>query len=164
MKKILVAAVALPLLAIGIAYAVDPPEQKEGLWSIHRQSIDNPGNKKTESSQTICRNHAYDAYARSLAKTVKGCTTLNESFQGGKYSIESHCVITGTVMESKGTVTYQGDISAHSETHVTYSPAMDGVSETTMTMDQKYIGSCPPGAQPGDLTQPNGRVTHLWQH
>jgi len=163
MKKTLVPAAVAFLLAIGVANAVDPPEVKEGLWSIQRHNIDNPGNKKTDSTSTICRNHAYDQHALSLTKNLKGCT-VSQSFQGGKYSSKSHCVIGGTVMESEGTVTYQGDTSAHSETHATFTPATNGVSETTMIMDQKYVGSCPAGVQPGDLTTSDGRVNHLWKH
>jgi hypothetical protein len=162
-KKLLPAAAAF-LLGIGTARAVDPPEMKEGLWSIHRQTIDNPGNKKTESTTTICRSHAYDQHVESLAKSVKGCTPTSQSFQGGKYSSASHCVVGGTVIDSQGTATYQGDMSARSETHATYSPAMAGVSETTMIMDQKYVGSCPAGVQPGDMTSADGRTTHLWKH
>jgi hypothetical protein len=74
MKKMRVMAAAL-LLPIWIALGADPPDVKEGLWSIHTQTIDNPGNKKSDSSSTICRNHAYDQYVQSLAKkTMKGCT------------------------------------------------------------------------------------------
>jgi hypothetical protein len=160
--KVFPVALAL-LLAIGTAGAVDPPEVKEGLWSMHRQTIDNPGNKKTESTSTICRNHAYDQHVQSLAKNMKGCTTVSQSFQGGKYSSVMHCVAGGTVIESQGTSTFQGDTSTHSETHATYAPAMGGVSETTMIMDQKYLGNCPAGQQPGDLTT-EGRTTHLWKH
>lgn len=159
MKKV----AAAFLLAIGTASALDPPEVKEGLWSIHRQTIDNPGNKKSESTSTICRNHAYDQHVQSLAKNVKGCTTLSQTFQGGKYSSAMHCVAGGTVIESQGTTIFQSDTSTHSETHATYTPAMGGVSETTMIMDQKYLGNCPAGAQPGDLTT-EGRTTHLWRH
>jgi hypothetical protein len=163
MKKMLISATAALLFLIGIANAGNPPEQKEGLWSSHVQSVDNPGNKKTESTSTICRSHAYDEHVRSIAKSVKGCTTVSESFQGTKYSVELHCVEAGTAMVSKGTATFQ-DISAHSENHTTYTPALDGVSETTMIMDQKYVGSCPAGSRPGDLTRADGRLTHLWQH
>jgi hypothetical protein len=153
------------LLPIGTANAADPPEQKEGLWSIHRQSIDNPGNRKTESSSTICRSHTYNAYTLSLVKNKKvGCTTLKEVWQGSIHSVDSHCIVAGTAVDSKGTVTYTGDTSAHSENRATYTPALGGVSETTMIMDQKYVGSCPAGAQPGDLTNADGRVTHLWRH
>jgi Protein of unknown function (DUF3617) len=163
MKKALVPAAVTFLLTIGLANAVDAPEVKEGLWSIQRHTIDNPGNKKTDSTSTICRSHAYDQYTQSLAKNLKGCT-LNQSFQGGKYSSKGHCAIGGTVVESEGTVTYHGDTSAHSETHATYTPAMGGISETTMIVDQKYVGNCPAGAQPGDMTTADGRVTHLWKH
>jgi hypothetical protein len=162
MIRKLVPAAGAFLLAIGTAYAVDPPQMKEGLWSIHRETIDNPGNKKSESNSTICRDHAYDLHADSLAKNVKGCT-VSQSVQGGKYSSRSHCVMGGTVVESQGSATYQGDTSAHVESHATYSPAMGGISDTTMIVDQKYVGNCPAGAQPGDLTT-NGRTVHLGKH
>jgi len=163
MKKILVFAAAALLLPIGIANAVDPPELKEGLWSNHRQTIDSPGNQKTEQTSTVCRNHAYDQYVRSLTKGMKGCTSVNESLQGGKYVQEMHCVAAGTTIDSKGTSTFENDTAAHSESHSTYTPAMGGVSETAMIMDSKYVGSCPAGAQPGDITYADGRVTH-WRH
>lgn len=71
------------------------------------------------------------------------------------------CVIGETVILSKGTVTFQGDTSAHSVSHATYTPAMGGLSETTMIMDQKYVGSCPAGIRPGDRVQQDGTVVHL---
>jgi hypothetical protein len=165
MKKMLGVMAAALWLPFGIASAAGPPEQQEGLWSIHRQSINSPGNQKTESSSTICRSHTCDAFTLSLVKNKKvGCTTLNEDWQGSIYSVESHCIVAGTAVNSEGTVTYTGDTSAHSETRATYTPALGGVSETTMIMDRKYVGSCPAGAQPGDLNNADGRVTHLWKH
>lgn len=146
-----------------MASAADAPDVKEGLWSIHRQVIDNPGNKKTESTQKICRNHAYDQHVREEAKKVKGCATVSESDQGGKHLTETHCVTGGTSIDTKGSASFQGDTAAHNESHTTYTPAMYGVSETTMIMDQKYEGTCPAGMQPGDLTNADGRVTHLWK-
>jgi hypothetical protein len=160
MKKMLLSAAAALLLPIGIANAVDAPELKEGLWSSHTKTTDNSGTKPSEQTSTICRNHAYDQHVQSLVKGMKGCTKVSESFQGGKYSVEMHCAIGNTVVDSKGTTIFQGDTATHSETHATYTPAMGGVSETTMIMDQKYVGSCPAGAQPGDITYADGRVTH----
>lgn len=162
-KKKLVAVIAALLSVIGIASAIDKPQMKEGLWSMHKQIIDNPGNKKTESDSTICRNHAYDKHVESQAMP-RGCTTVNESLQSGKYVLETNCTIAGTVIESKGTTTFNSDAAAHSETHATYSPAMQGVSETTMIMDSKFEGACPAGVQPGDLKDSKGNVVHLWQH
>jgi len=163
MKKMLLLAPAL-LLPIGTALCADAPDVKEGLWSIHTQTVDNPGNKKSESSSTICRSHAYDQHVQSLAKkTMKDCT-VNTSFEGGKYTTASHCVIAGTVIDTKGTSAFQGDTAAHSEARTTYTPAFGGVTDSTMTTDQKYLGSCPAGVQPGDLTAADGTVNHLWKH
>jgi hypothetical protein len=164
MKKRIIPAVTAFLLAIGIASAVDPPDVKEGLWSIHTHNVDNPGNKTSDSKTTICRSHAYDQHVNGLAKSVKGCTTLTQSSQGGKYSSKTHCVVAGTTIESAGSSTFLSDTSTHSESHATYSPAMGGISETTMIVDQKYMGSCPAGVQPGDMTNASGTVTHLWKH
>jgi hypothetical protein len=164
MKMMLVPTAVALLLPIGVANAADPPEMKEGLWSIHMQTIDNPGNKKSESTSTICRNHAYDKHVQSLAKSQKSCTTVKEGFQGGKYFSELHCVVAGTTIDTKGTATYQGDTAARSENHSTYAPAFGGVTESTMIMDQKYVGSCPAGAQPGDKTSADGHVIHLGKH
>ena len=162
MKRMLVcAAVALVL---PIANAANPPELREGLWSVHTQSIDNPGNKKSEGTYTLCRDHAYDQSIRAKAKNMKGCTKISESFEGGKYSSEMHCVVAGTVVESKGITTFQGDTSTHSETHASYTPPLGGISEMTMIIDEKYVGGCPAGAQPGDRTAADGRVTHLGRH
>jgi hypothetical protein len=158
-KMLTSAAVALVL---PIAYAAGPPELREGLWSIHTQSTDSPGNKKSESTRTLCRNHAYDKSVEALAKTAtKGCTTVDESVQGGKISVDMHCVVEGTAIDSKETATYGGDTSTHSEIHTTFSPALAGMSGSTTITDQKYIGSCPAGAQPGDQTNADGTVTHF---
>jgi len=162
MKKMLVAAAVA--LVLPIAQAANPPDLKEGLWSVHTQSIDNPGNEKSEGTYTLCRNHAFDQSALAIAKSVKGCTMVSESFQGGKYSAVSHCEAAGTVIETKLTSTFQGDTSFHSESHATYTPAFYGKTESTAVVDQKYVGSCPAGAQPGDRTNADGRVVHLGKH
>jgi hypothetical protein len=55
-------------------------------------------------------------------------------------------------------------VASHSETHTTYTPALAGTAESTMIMDQKYVGGCPAGIQPGDRIAANGTVNHLWKH
>jgi len=137
---------------------------KEGLWSIRNQTSVTPGNKLSDSTSTICRTHAYDQHVLGAEKTAKGCSTISESMQGSKYSIQTHCVMGATVIESTSTVIFKGDAETHSETHATYTPAMGGVNGMTLIQDQKYLGSCPAGVQPGDMTSPDGTVIHLWKH
>jgi hypothetical protein len=98
---------------------------------------------------------------RTREKNLKGCTTVSENFQDGKYTSEIHCTAGKLEIDSKGTTAFKGDTALHSETHVTYTPALGGVSETTIVIDQKYVGSCPAGSQPGDRTNSDGTVINL---
>ncbi len=152
-----VAAALLPMLA---ARAAELPQVQEGLWEIHSQGIQNPGNKKTDSTHKLCRDHAYDLAALAMVKNMKGCTSTIESLGGGKFSADSQCTIAGTQIVSKGTATYQGATALHSETHTTYSPASDGKTDEVLIQDQKYVGSCPVGMKPGDQMGSDGTIRH----
>src|SRR5580658_9921809 len=118
MRKTLVSAAAVLSLTFGTAIAVDAPDVKEGLWTVHSQTTANPGNRKSEgATYTLCRDHAYDKAARALAKGAKGCTLVGETFKDGKYSTKLHCMIGATVVDTESTVTFESDTSTHSETH-----------------------------------------------
>ena len=161
MKKLLIPAVfafALPVVAID-----NLPQLKEGLWSVTTETISNPAGSKIEGSYSVCRNHDYDDKARARAKVMKGCTVTSETFEGGKYTIVSHCEVPGMVFESKGVTALTSDTTTHTESHTTYKPAMRGIDETTMIMDQKYEGACPADMQPGDRKDKDGKVIHLAQ-
>ena len=162
MKNLLLSAAAL-LLAPGAIYSVDEPPLKEGFWTIRTQMTQNPGNTKEDTTRSVCRNHAYDAYTRSTAKKTN-CKTISESTSGTTTTTDSECKVNDIVIRNKGTLTVTGDTATRSEAHTTYTPAFGGVTESTMTTDQKYLGSCPAGVQPGDLTTADGKVNHLWKH
>jgi hypothetical protein len=152
------------LLASVVASAVEPPQMKEGLWSIRSQSATNPGSKASDHTATICRSHAFDQKVRQAQKSMPGCKTISEALQGNEYSVRTQCTVRGSQIDSLSTVTFNGDSSAHSENHATYKPALDGVAEMTLTQDQKYLGACPAGAQAGDITAPDGTVIHGATH
>lgn len=147
----------LPILAVS---AADQPLMKEGLWSIHMVTTDQPGGRKTEGSRSLCRSHAYDEHARSLK--APNCKTISETSSAGTIKTETECKVGGSVLRTKGVVTYT-ETAAHSENHTTYTPPINGLSESTMIMDQKYVGACPAGTGPGDSIGADGRVTHLWK-
>ncbi len=156
MKKLICAALVLAG-SLGLVHADSLPEMREGFWQITMQTTDNPGNKKSDLSYKLCRNHAYDKAGQALAKSIKGCGALNMSYGGGTMSSEMRCTIGGSVMESKGAGTYS-DTASHTETHATYTPAFYGNTDEVMTQDQKYLGSCPAGMQPGDRMLQDGSI------
>jgi len=164
MKRSLVLALAGLGLGVGLSFAADPPLMKEGYWSIHTLITSNPGNKKTESTQTICRNHEYEQYVRNMAtKGRTGCKILVDNYSGGTYTVEQECTIGGTTLHSKTVSTSQGDSASHTEAHTTNTPPQYGEAESTTIMDQKYLGACPAGIQPGDIVRADGRKTNAWK-
>ena len=161
-KRTSIATIAL-LGLIGSAYALDDPPIKEGYWSVHQVTVDQPGNKTIDGKYFICRNHAYDAYVETL-KNVPGCVAKSKSVQGNKHFTEMSCAVAGTNIDTKSTLTYNSDTSIHSETNATYTPLFMGHASEKMTMDFAYVGSCPAGIQPGDRVDQTGAVRHLWRH
>jgi hypothetical protein len=161
MKRPILTTIAL-LGLIGSAYALNPP-LKEGYWSVHMLTVDQPGNKTIDGKYFLCRNHAFDAYTEAR-QNQPGCVIKSQSTQGNKRSVELSCQLGATTITSKGVATYNSDTSTHSETSATYSPAFNGMTSEKVTMDFAYVGSCPAGIQPGDRVNQNGMVMHLWRH
>lgn len=163
-KKMLSWVAITTLLSVALAQAADPPNAKEGLWSSQTQTIDNPGGKRGGGLVTICRSHAYDQYVKDLAAKIPGCQKLSENLNGHTLTSALRCTVGETVIDTKETATFESDTAVHSETHAIYTPSLYGVSESSMVMDQKYLGSCPADMQPGDMKSADGKIVSTWQH
>ena len=150
MKTGQICAAVMLLVPASLALAAEPPPLREGLWEIRSQTTANPGNRTDEGTFQLCRDHASDKIADSVAKNAKGFTVSLQSEGGGKYSLASHGTLGGTVITTKGTAVYKGGTSVHSESRTTYSPALDGRTDETTIQDQTYVDRCPDGMKPGD--------------
>lgn len=143
----------LAALAIPGAGA-DHPQLKEGLWQVRTQTLDSRGNKTSDETVTLCRDHATDQAAEARANDViaKGCKRLGDDSGtgGGKHSSEIRCQTGNAVADTKAEISFEGDTAAHSISRTTYTPPLNGQAGDTMIQDQKYLGSCPAGMQPGD--------------
>jgi hypothetical protein len=159
MRKCLMAlGVAIAMWA-GMAGAAGIPDVQEGLWERHGQTVSTPGNAKSESKLSICRDHASEKAAQAAARNIPGCPYIEPTVSGGKYYQEMRCVVAGTTIVTKGTIVFQGT-SIHSETHTTFTPALGGLTEQTDVTDEKYLGSCPAGMSPGDTMNDSGAIRH----
>ena len=147
------------LVFAGFSFAADEPPMKEGLWSVHTETTSQPGDKKVVGNRSLCRSHAYDDDVRARAKALAAnCKTIVDKYEGGKYESETECVMAGTTAHGKTTVTRTGEDAARTETQTTYSPALGGMTATIIVMDQKYVGACPAGVDPGDSIAADGTV------
>lgn len=148
-----------------ILLAADAPSLKEGFWSIHSVSTEQPSGKKREVTRSICRSRAYDDYVRERAKKIPPtCKIVTDSTSGGTTVMETECTVQETTVHGKTTTTITSETAVHSETHTTYTPPLAGMTEMTMVMDQTYTGACPEGVEPGDMIGPDGKKVASWKH
>jgi hypothetical protein len=156
MKKPALIAACLLLAAVAHADFPDMPLMKEGLWKI-RMVDSAPGQKPTDNTYTLCRDHAYDQKARDLArKFLTACTTNSSSNFGSKRTVVMTCKVAGSTVTSKSTLTFSGDTQFHTETTSTFTPALYGQTQDTMMQDQTFLGACPAGMHPGDRKLADG--------
>lgn len=164
MNKSLVCLIAALAIPAGAPRAADYPELKEGLWQIHMQFLDAGGKVTSDASSQVCRSHAYDKATEDKAHTMMGkfCSPPNESLSGDTFTSEISCKTPDSASTSvtKSIATFSGDTAAHTESHTTYTPAYSGMTAESMIQDQKYLGSCPSGMQPGDRKNADGRISH----
>jgi len=79
------------------------------------------------------------------------CTDQSYRRDGNRIVFEASCRVEGSVARINGTFTgdftrnYQGQINT------TYTPPLEGMAVTDMTMDARWISACRPGQQPGDV-------------
>jgi hypothetical protein len=148
------------LLSFVVGCAGNPPVLKEGLWEIRAQTIEKPGDRRSEVVYKLCRDHAYDKAANALLKNIKGCTTVVKDLGGGKLASASNCTVNGLSIVSNGVTTFSSQESTHSETQARYSPAFNGKTDETMTQNQQYVGRCPPTMKVGDTLSAEGFIRH----
>ena len=141
----------------GIAGADEfkPPPMKDGLWENH--------SKQTQQGKTVFDTSAKMCQSKELTKSLRSsgeeyrkkneCTSSVTQPSPNIFVEESRCAKgpnAGSV--SKIIYTYQSDTASHMEMHMNV-----GKSETLMTVDSKYLGSCPAGMKAGDTVMADGK-------
>jgi hypothetical protein len=160
MKKTAVAALTLLLTAAAYADFPDMPPMKEGLWKIHM--VDNTtGQKPTDTTYSLCRDHAWDQQARQLSqKVLSSCTTSSDVKSGDTRTMVTSCKVAGTTITTKSILTSRGDTYFHNESFSTFTPPLYGQSQDSMIQEQTFVGACPAGMKPGDHQLPDGTIQH----
>ena len=160
MKKPILAATVL--LFLGVAHADFPnmPTLKEGLWKI-RMIDTTPGQKPTDNTYSLCRDHAYDEKGRQIAnKVLTACTTTSDVKSGDTRTVVTSCKIGDSTVVTHSTLIGLSDTHFRTETSATYTPPLYGQSQSSMIQEQTYLGACPANMQPGDRQLPDGTLQH----
>jgi hypothetical protein len=152
---VLLVAVLSALIGIAGADEFKPPPMKDGLWETHSTQTQQ-GKTVIDTSVKMCQSKELTKSLQSNGEELRKkneCTSTVTQPSPNTYVEESRCSKgpnAGSV--TKIIYTYQGDTASHTEMHMSA-----GKSETVMTMDAKYLGSCPAGMKPGDAVMADGK-------
>ena len=141
------------------ALAVDYPDVNEGLWQRHWTTVKDPGEKKSDATQSVCRSRALSRQSFEEAHKIPGCTYVKEALLGSMYTAEIRCELSTIRLVTHSTALIK-DTAVHTESVTTYEPAMSGVATESDTVDEKFLGPCPAGMKPGDRMTAEGTIQH----
>ncbi len=136
----------------GTALASDLPKRKPGLWEISMNVEGAPNMGPMQ--QCIDRNT--DNLMQQQAKQGKSeCSVMDVKPSGSKVTIHTVCKMDGTTVTTDGVFEGSFETSYRGTMKSRFNPPMQGMSESNMTQEARWIGPCKPGQKPGDVVMPN---------
>jgi hypothetical protein len=64
-------------------------------------------------------------------------------------------------MTAHSVMTFSGNTAYHTEGSATYDPPMLNISKQNSSIDAKWVGACPAGQKPGDMTLESGQTINI---
>jgi hypothetical protein len=138
--------VALAVATTAFAQS-DAPRRKSGLWHSTMKSSHMPAMQVEE-----CVDRAQDDFMTlaSVGEDAKECSKHSVRREGANVVLETVCKVEGSTVTARGVVTGNFDSAYKAEIKASYRPPLEGIRETTMTVEARWIGPCKPGQKPGD--------------
>ena len=155
---------ALAVVCFGLAgagaSAADIPVLKSGLWELSRSTSQQPETKRVTE---MCLDESVQADMREFGLGVAKelCSKSDRRVEGNRLTIDAVCKLGATTMTAHSVMTFSGNTAYHTEGRATYDPPMANMSESKSSIDAKWVGECPAGQQPGDITLESGQKINI---
>jgi hypothetical protein len=156
---VLAAGAGLAVSGAAAAQTLQEPMRRPGFWE---QSMVMQGGRTMVMK--YCADEALEKRFSAFSQGMAGrqtCSKREFHRTPAGIAFESICTSNGSTRDSQGTAT--GDFQSHFHVDVvTHStPAGPRGAESHISMDGKWLGPCPAGTKPGDMTMPNGMVMNI---
>ncbi len=135
----------------GAAQSADMPKRKPGLWEItmHMEGVPDMG----PIQQCIDQN-TDNMLQQQASKQKPDCSVMDVKTSGNKVSIHSVCKMNGSTATTDGTFEGAFESSYKGTMKTRFNPPMQGMSESNMTQEARWLGPCKAGQKPGDVIMP----------
>jgi len=150
MPRALLAAILLcPVLATAAQPPSDVPRRKAGLWE---QKVTMAGVPAHATTMTMCSDERTDDLVARRGPGSESCETQSIRRDGKAVVVEAVCREGATTIRTRGVFTGDFSTTYRGEMKSTFDPPMQGMKESTQTIEARYLGPCKPGQKPGDVT------------
>lgn len=94
-------------------------------------------------------------YWQRAGKEKPECSVMDVKASGNRVTIHSVCKIEGSTATTDGV--FEGIIrhELHGDVKTRFNPPLQGMTESNMTQQARWLGPCKPGQKPGDVIMPN---------
>ncbi len=139
------------MLAPGVAQAAsaEMPQRKSGLWEIKMSSPQIPPHTIQQ-----CVDQKSDELVRNQAQEKMACAKNEIRREGDKLVADSVCKVGGSTVTTRTVFTGRFDSNYKADIKSTFDPPMHGMSESSSTLDARWVGACLAGQKPGDIIMP----------
>jgi len=131
------------------ALATDVPKRKPGLWEIKAHMEGMPDMGPTQE----CVDQNTDNLMQQ-GEENPDCKVPDVKRSGDKVTIHTECKINEATTISLDYLLQGSFDSAYKGTIKTQTKSSNGTSESSMTLDARWLGPCKPGQKPGDVITP----------
>ena len=151
MRAPILSIVLLMLTAAG-AYAAsfEPPKRKSGLWETK------VSNAQVPRGQTMrqCIDQKTDDIMRKEQESQMSCSKKDMRREGDRIVGDSVCTVEGTTVTTHTVITGNFDTNYRADVKSTYNPPVNGMRESSSTVEGQWLGACLAGQKPGDVIMP----------
>jgi hypothetical protein len=128
--------------------ATDLPKRKPGLWELQTTLAEMGGFTHTFQ---ICIDEEFDDLMDTQGDDETDCSENVVRRDGDRVFVDAVCRIDGTTATLRGV--FSGDFASRytGEIKTTYDPPLEGMAETNLTLEGRWLSACRPGQQPGDV-------------
>lgn len=143
------------LLAVSSACALadDLPKRRSGLWEIRNQIAGAPAIAGGQAFQ-VCVDQAADRLVPDTPIPGNECPVLDVRHSGNRITIHLVCRQGDTTVTTDSTLSGNFDNAYRNELRVRFDPPQNGVAESRIVQEARWIGPCKAGQRPGQLVIP----------
>jgi hypothetical protein len=146
----LILSIVLLTAAGASAASFEPPKRKSGLWETKVSDQRMPRGQVMQQ----CIDQKTDDVMRKEQESQMSCSKKDMRREGDRIVGDSVCKVQGTTVTTHTVITGNFETNYKAEVKSTYNPPVNGMRESSSTVEGRFLGACLAGQKPGDVIMP----------